>query len=212
MPSSPESGPTRMSAPSCSTRRRVSSIALSAVSSAQPYPTTSMFFPATLAPVTPSRRLLAGGLRTGLVDQRLVEAGGRRLEEGAERALAVGQEPDLDRTAASTAVLGGSIAAASVVVVVVATRGDESASTSMAPISASNRLLLTCPPPLFASTFLTPFSWCRRRRHRPVMGSRPRRAVPVFASRGTLVPAPRAQRVRPAKAARSPGRPPRGWC
>jgi hypothetical protein len=36
MPSSPENGPIMMSAPFCSIRRRVSSIALSAVSSAQP--------------------------------------------------------------------------------------------------------------------------------------------------------------------------------
>src|SRR5215217_3269133 len=66
MPSSPESGPTRMSASSCSMRRRVSSIALSAVSSAQPYPTISIFLPPTVAPVTPSLGFLLAGLAPAL--------------------------------------------------------------------------------------------------------------------------------------------------
>src|SRR5215218_6253599 len=66
MPSSPESGPTRMSASSCSIRRRVSSIALSAVSSAQPYPTISIFLPPTVAPVMPSLGFLLAGLAPAL--------------------------------------------------------------------------------------------------------------------------------------------------
>src|SRR5918997_696946 len=53
MPSLPESGPTRMSTPSCSTRRRASSTALSGVESEPPY-TISIGCPAIVAPSTPS--------------------------------------------------------------------------------------------------------------------------------------------------------------
>jgi hypothetical protein len=47
-------------------------------------------------------RLLARGLSAGVGDHRLVHARCGRLEEGAEVALAVGQEADLDRVAAAS--------------------------------------------------------------------------------------------------------------
>src|SRR4029077_4774704 len=55
--SSPDSGPIMMSAPSCSIRRFVSLIAVSARSFEQPTPTSWSGWPPTEAPVQPSRGL-----------------------------------------------------------------------------------------------------------------------------------------------------------
>src|SRR6266852_2550543 len=80
MPSSPERGPIRMSAPSCSTNRRVSSIALLAVESEQPKPTMLTSLPAIFSPVIPS----LGFAQVVDVERPAV-------------ALAVRQDADLDR-------------------------------------------------------------------------------------------------------------------
>src|SRR5215207_9701972 len=146
MPSSPESGPTRMSASSCSTSRRVSSMALSAVSSAQPYPTTSMFFPATLAPVMPSLGFLPEGSAPALSISASLkpEAVGSKKEpkspsQSDRNPTLIVPPPPPDCSAEPPPSPPPSSSSSSPQALT------KSASASTAPISASNLLLFTCP-------------------------------------------------------------------
>ena len=87
-----------MSAPSCSIRRFVSLIAVSALSFEQPTPTSLSGWPLIEPPVQPSRGLFGFfALRAGELRHRRHDAGEILVVERAEGALTVGQDADLDR-------------------------------------------------------------------------------------------------------------------